>query len=78
MRMKASSDNSNYKEKYLLFFHSREFSKPLLPVGRAGVLLAEILHLLCKQMVSVRVYRSQAGAGCSECMFMCEAYTFPT
>lgn len=41
--------------KYLVFFHSREFSKPLLPVGRAGVLLAEILHLLCKQMVSVRV-----------------------
>lgn len=39
--------------KYLVFFHSREFSKPLLPVGRAGVLLAEILHLLCKQMVSV-------------------------
>uniref|UniRef100_A0A8C5NQS9 Eukaryotic translation initiation factor 4 gamma 3 n=1 Tax=Junco hyemalis TaxID=40217 RepID=A0A8C5NQS9_JUNHY len=28
----------------------QEFSKPLLPVGRAGVLLAEILHLLCKQM----------------------------
>uniref|UniRef100_A0A452RDV2 Eukaryotic translation initiation factor 4 gamma 3 n=1 Tax=Ursus americanus TaxID=9643 RepID=A0A452RDV2_URSAM len=27
-----------------------EFSKPLLPVGRAGVLLSEILHLLCKQM----------------------------
>lgn len=35
------------------FFH-REFSKPLLPVGRAGVLLSEILHLLCKQMVSVK------------------------
>lgn len=27
-----------------------ELSKPLLPVGRAGVLLSEILHLLCKQM----------------------------
>uniref|UniRef100_A0A670J805 Eukaryotic translation initiation factor 4 gamma 3 n=1 Tax=Podarcis muralis TaxID=64176 RepID=A0A670J805_PODMU len=27
-----------------------EFSKPLLPVGRAGILLSEILHLLCKQM----------------------------
>uniref|UniRef100_W5KAJ0 Eukaryotic translation initiation factor 4 gamma 3 n=1 Tax=Astyanax mexicanus TaxID=7994 RepID=W5KAJ0_ASTMX len=26
-----------------------ELSKPLLPVGRAGVLLSEILHLLCKQ-----------------------------
>uniref|UniRef100_A0A8C3TA21 Eukaryotic translation initiation factor 4 gamma 3 n=1 Tax=Chelydra serpentina TaxID=8475 RepID=A0A8C3TA21_CHESE len=32
-----------------------EFSKPLLPVGRAGVLLSEILHLLCKQMVSISV-----------------------
>uniref|UniRef100_A0AAY4ECQ7 Eukaryotic translation initiation factor 4 gamma 3-like n=1 Tax=Denticeps clupeoides TaxID=299321 RepID=A0AAY4ECQ7_9TELE len=27
-----------------------EFSKPLLPVGRAGILFSEILHLLCKQM----------------------------
>ncbi|XP_028663587.1 eukaryotic translation initiation factor 4 gamma 3-like isoform X5 [Erpetoichthys calabaricus] len=27
-----------------------EFSKPLLPLGRAGVLFSEILHLLCKQM----------------------------
>ncbi|XP_076124918.1 eukaryotic translation initiation factor 4 gamma 3 isoform X3 [Alosa pseudoharengus] len=27
-----------------------ELSKPLLPVGRAGILFAEILHLLCKQM----------------------------
>ncbi|XP_077693214.1 eukaryotic translation initiation factor 4 gamma 3 isoform X17 [Eretmochelys imbricata] len=27
-----------------------EFSKLLLPGGRAGVLLSEILHLLCKQM----------------------------
>ncbi|XP_061869171.1 eukaryotic translation initiation factor 4 gamma 3 isoform X3 [Colius striatus] len=33
----------------------QEFSKPLLPVGRAGVLLAEILHLLCKQMSHKRV-----------------------
>uniref|UniRef100_A0A8C1LRH4 Eukaryotic translation initiation factor 4 gamma, 3b n=1 Tax=Cyprinus carpio TaxID=7962 RepID=A0A8C1LRH4_CYPCA len=29
-----------------------EFSKPLLPVGRAGILFSEILHLLCKQMES--------------------------
>ncbi|XP_046703627.1 eukaryotic translation initiation factor 4 gamma 3-like isoform X2 [Silurus meridionalis] len=28
-----------------------EFSKPLLPVARAGILFAEILQLLCKQMV---------------------------
>lgn len=27
-----------------------ELSKPLLPVGRAGILLSEILHILCKQM----------------------------
>nr|XP_009304365.1 eukaryotic translation initiation factor 4 gamma 3 isoform X2 [Danio rerio] len=27
-----------------------ELSKPLLPVGRAAILLSEILHLLCKQM----------------------------
>ncbi|KAL2104182.1 hypothetical protein ACEWY4_001050 [Coilia grayii] len=27
-----------------------EFSKPLLPVGRAWILFSEILHLLCKQM----------------------------
>ncbi|XP_066547258.1 eukaryotic translation initiation factor 4 gamma 3 isoform X2 [Amia ocellicauda] len=27
-----------------------EFSKPLLPVGRAGKLFSDILHLLCKQM----------------------------
>ncbi|XP_054250931.1 eukaryotic translation initiation factor 4 gamma 3 isoform X7 [Indicator indicator] len=33
----------------------QEFSKPLLPVGRAGVLLAEILHLLCKQMSHKKV-----------------------
>ncbi|KAJ1142141.1 hypothetical protein NDU88_008468 [Pleurodeles waltl] len=32
-----------------------EFSKPLLPVGRGGVLLSEILHLLCKQMSHKRV-----------------------
>uniref|UniRef100_A0A8C8ASP8 Eukaryotic translation initiation factor 4 gamma 3 n=1 Tax=Otus sunia TaxID=257818 RepID=A0A8C8ASP8_9STRI len=33
----------------------QEFSKPLLPVGRASVLLAEILHLLCKQMSHKKV-----------------------
>ncbi|XP_007933855.1 eukaryotic translation initiation factor 4 gamma 3 [Orycteropus afer afer] len=32
-----------------------EFSKALLPVGRAGVLLSEILHLLCKQMSHKKV-----------------------
>lgn len=54
------------KKKHMVFFHSREFSKPLLPVGRAGVLLAEILHLLCKQMVSAQVLLSSRGrSGCS-------------
>uniref|UniRef100_A0A4W3H6T3 Eukaryotic translation initiation factor 4 gamma, 3b n=1 Tax=Callorhinchus milii TaxID=7868 RepID=A0A4W3H6T3_CALMI len=32
-----------------------EFSKPLLPVERAGVLLSEVLHLLCKQMSHKKV-----------------------
>ncbi|XP_071073813.1 eukaryotic translation initiation factor 4 gamma 3 isoform X21 [Dasypus novemcinctus] len=32
-----------------------EFSKPLFPTGRAGVLLSEILHLLCKQMSHKKV-----------------------
>ncbi|XP_076003211.1 eukaryotic translation initiation factor 4 gamma 3-like [Genypterus blacodes] len=27
-----------------------ELGKPLLPVGRAGILISEILHILCKQM----------------------------
>uniref|UniRef100_A0A8C9RYQ0 Eukaryotic translation initiation factor 4 gamma 3 n=1 Tax=Scleropages formosus TaxID=113540 RepID=A0A8C9RYQ0_SCLFO len=32
-----------------------EFSKYLLPVGRAGILFSEILHLLCKQMSHKKV-----------------------
>lgn len=32
-----------------------EFSKPLLPAGRAGILLSEVLHLLCKQMSHKKV-----------------------
>ncbi|XP_062843162.1 eukaryotic translation initiation factor 4 gamma 3 isoform X2 [Trichomycterus rosablanca] len=32
-----------------------ELRKPLLPVGRAGVLIAEILHQLCKQMSHKKV-----------------------
>ncbi|XP_073426274.1 eukaryotic translation initiation factor 4 gamma 3 isoform X6 [Dendrobates tinctorius] len=32
-----------------------EFNKALLPVGRTGVLLSEILHLLCKQMSHKKV-----------------------
>uniref|UniRef100_A0A3B3SE01 Eukaryotic translation initiation factor 4 gamma, 3b n=1 Tax=Paramormyrops kingsleyae TaxID=1676925 RepID=A0A3B3SE01_9TELE len=32
-----------------------EFSRHLLPVGRAGILFSEILHLLCKQMSHKKV-----------------------
>lgn len=32
-------------------FVSREISKPLVPLGKAGVLLVQILRLLCKGMV---------------------------
>ncbi|XP_042245961.1 eukaryotic translation initiation factor 4 gamma 3-like [Thunnus maccoyii] len=27
-----------------------ELSKPLIPVGKAGILISEVLHILCKQM----------------------------
>lgn len=40
-------------EMFSLLLFCSEFSKPLLPVGRAGILFSEILHLLCKQMVSM-------------------------
>ncbi|XP_077579998.1 eukaryotic translation initiation factor 4 gamma 1a isoform X6 [Stigmatopora nigra] len=33
----------------------REISKPLLPQGKAGVLLVQILHLLCKGMTQSKV-----------------------
>ncbi|XP_065277464.1 eukaryotic translation initiation factor 4 gamma 3 isoform X3 [Emys orbicularis] len=42
-----------------------EFSKPLLPVGRAGVLLSEIFHLLCKQMSHKKVGALWREAGLS-------------
>ncbi|KAJ8360467.1 hypothetical protein SKAU_G00169920 [Synaphobranchus kaupii] len=42
-----------------------EFSKPLLPVGRAGVLFSEILHLLCKQMSHRKVGALWAESGLS-------------
>ncbi|XP_061456775.1 eukaryotic translation initiation factor 4 gamma 3 isoform X10 [Rhineura floridana] len=42
-----------------------EFSKPLLPGGRAGVLLSEILHLLCKQMSHKKVAALWREAGLS-------------
>ncbi|XP_063173598.1 eukaryotic translation initiation factor 4 gamma 3 isoform X8 [Candoia aspera] len=42
-----------------------EFSKPLLPVRRAGVLLSKILHLLCKQMSHKKVAALWREAGLS-------------
>ncbi|TRY96654.1 hypothetical protein DNTS_024268 [Danionella cerebrum] len=42
-----------------------EFSKPLLPVGRAGILFSEILHLLCKQMSHRKVGSLWRNSGLS-------------
>ncbi|KAJ6656846.1 hypothetical protein lerEdw1_003177 [Lerista edwardsae] len=42
-----------------------EFSKPLLPVRRAGILLSEILRLLCKQMSHKKVAALWREAGLS-------------
>lgn len=59
----------------------REFSKPLLPVGRAGVLLSEILHLLCRQMVSANSVRetfwSHGGNGSDRIALGFGAQVFP-
>ncbi|XP_074916385.1 eukaryotic translation initiation factor 4 gamma 3 isoform X11 [Chelonoidis abingdonii] len=49
-----------------------EFSKPLLPVGRAAVLLSEILHLLCKQMSHKKVGALWREAGLSWKDYLCE------
>lgn len=35
----------------------REISKPLVPLGQAGVLLVQILKLLCKEMVGPTIYK---------------------
>uniref|UniRef100_A0AAY4EAD8 Eukaryotic translation initiation factor 4 gamma, 3a n=1 Tax=Denticeps clupeoides TaxID=299321 RepID=A0AAY4EAD8_9TELE len=40
-----------------------EISKPLLPVGSAGILFSEILHLLCKQMSHRKVGALWAESG---------------
>lgn len=50
----------------LSVLHS-ELRKSLLPVGRAGFLISEILHLLCKQMVRnsdfvIKVYLKVCGS----------------
>uniref|UniRef100_A0A673H310 Eukaryotic translation initiation factor 4 gamma 1-like n=1 Tax=Sinocyclocheilus rhinocerous TaxID=307959 RepID=A0A673H310_9TELE len=39
----------------------REVSKPLLPMGKAAILLVEILNLLCKGLVSIMLHK-KAGA----------------
>ncbi|KAJ8264847.1 hypothetical protein COCON_G00139460 [Conger conger] len=42
-----------------------EFSKPLLPVGRAGILFSEVLHLLCKHMSHRKVASLWGESGLS-------------
>uniref|UniRef100_A0A8C1G3R7 Eukaryotic translation initiation factor 4 gamma, 3b n=1 Tax=Cyprinus carpio TaxID=7962 RepID=A0A8C1G3R7_CYPCA len=49
-----------------------EFSKPLLPVGRAGILFSEILHLLCKQMSHRKVGSLWRDSGLSWADFIPE------
>uniref|UniRef100_A0A8C7HVU3 Eukaryotic translation initiation factor 4 gamma 3 n=1 Tax=Oncorhynchus kisutch TaxID=8019 RepID=A0A8C7HVU3_ONCKI len=49
-----------------------ELSKPLLPVGRAGVLFSEILHILCKQMSHRKVGTLWRKAGLSWSDFLPE------
>ncbi|GAA6107308.1 eukaryotic translation initiation factor 4 gamma 3 isoform X7 [Tachysurus ichikawai] len=50
-----------------------EFSKPLLPVGRAGILFSEILHLLCKQMSHRKVGALWRDSGLSWADFLPES-----
>ncbi|KAL2090484.1 hypothetical protein ACEWY4_012747 [Coilia grayii] len=49
-----------------------ELSKPLLPVGRAGILFAEMLHLLCKHMSHRKVGALWMDSGLSWSDFMPE------
>ncbi|XP_030634154.1 eukaryotic translation initiation factor 4 gamma 3 [Chanos chanos] len=49
-----------------------ELSKPLLPVGRAGILFSEILHILCKQMSHRKVGALWREAGLSWSDFLPE------
>ncbi|XP_034170013.2 eukaryotic translation initiation factor 4 gamma 3 isoform X3 [Pangasianodon hypophthalmus] len=49
-----------------------EISKPLLPVGKAGILMAEILHLLCKQMGQKKVGSLWREAGLNWSDFLSE------
>ncbi|KAM9444218.1 eukaryotic translation initiation factor 4 gamma 3 [Clarias gariepinus] len=49
-----------------------EISKPLLQVGRAGMLMVEILHLLCKQMGHKKVGTLWRDAGLNWSDFLSE------
>ncbi|XP_052397271.1 eukaryotic translation initiation factor 4 gamma 3 isoform X3 [Carassius gibelio] len=49
-----------------------EFSKPLLPVGRAGIIFSEILHILCKQMSHRKVGSLWRDSGLSWADFIPE------
>uniref|UniRef100_A0A3Q3X251 Uncharacterized protein n=1 Tax=Mola mola TaxID=94237 RepID=A0A3Q3X251_MOLML len=50
----------------------REISKPLVPLGQAGVLLVKILHLLCKEMTPKKVGALWTEAGLNWRNFMPE------
>lgn len=43
------------KQNVLNILFYRELSKPLLPMGKAAVLLVELLNLLCKGLVSFKL-----------------------
>ncbi|KAJ3602527.1 hypothetical protein NHX12_030280, partial [Muraenolepis orangiensis] len=49
-----------------------ELSKPLLPVGRAGVLFSEILHILCKNMSHSKVAALWRESGLNWSHFLSE------
>uniref|UniRef100_A0A8C1RX65 Eukaryotic translation initiation factor 4 gamma, 3a n=1 Tax=Cyprinus carpio TaxID=7962 RepID=A0A8C1RX65_CYPCA len=55
-----------------------ELSKPLLPVGRAAILLSEILHLLCKQMSHRKVGDLWRESGLNWADFLPEGEHLPT
>uniref|UniRef100_A0A3P8W7K9 Eukaryotic translation initiation factor 4 gamma 3 n=1 Tax=Cynoglossus semilaevis TaxID=244447 RepID=A0A3P8W7K9_CYNSE len=55
-----------------------ELSKPLLPVGRAGILISEILHILCKHMSQRTVTSLWRESGLSWSDFLSEEEDFQT
>lgn len=50
----------------------REISKPLVPLGKAGVLLVQVLKLLCKEMTPKKVGAMWTDAGLSWSEFLPE------